>query len=304
MKLINQILQPDNLRAAWEEVAENKGAPGIDRVSIKRWRRNWEERLADLAAAVRANTYQPGRLRRFTIPKKDGSLRQMAILTVTDRVLQRAVLRIVDDFFDKTFLDCSYGYRMGRGLRNAVPAILTLRDRGRRWVLDADIDGCFDSLHHDLLLAYFRETVDDAVVLNLLRQWLKTGLRNPERAVGISLGAVISPLLCNILLHRLDSALVGRGYHPIRYADDFCVFCRSKEEVEAAWQDTGEILAGLKLCLEPAKTAITTFEEGFDFLGIHFYRDTYSFICQEKRVEVKGDFDPHLFYDYVPEGYE
>ncbi len=292
------------MRAAWEEVAEKKGASGIDAVSIRRWRRNWEERLVNLAAAVRANTYKPRRPRRFYVPKPDGSLRQLSILTVTDRVLQRAVLRVVDDHFDRRFLDCSYAYRPGRGLRDAVHTILQYRDAGLKWVLDADIDECFDSLDHGLLMRFVREEIDDPVVLRLIEQWLRAGRRNPERAVGIPLGAVISPLLCNVYLHRLDLALTELGYSPVRYADDFCVFCLSHKEAESAWQDTENILAMLKLRLEPSKTAITHFDEGFDYLGVHFYRDTYSFICENKRIEVKGGFDRWLFYDYVPDGYE
>jgi group II intron reverse transcriptase/maturase len=297
------ILAMENLTAAWEEVASKKGAAGIDEVSIKRWRRNWEERLVNLAAAVRANTYKPRRPRRFYVPKPDGSPRQLSILTVTDRVLQRAVLRVVDDCFDRHFLDCSCGYRQGRGLRDAVQAILDHRDAGRQCVLDGDIDECFDSLDHGLLMEFVQEELDDPIVLRLLEQWLRIGRRDPERAVGIPLGAVISPLLCNVYLHRLDMGLTERGYLPVRYADDFCIFCDSRTEVEAAWRDTERILAGLKLQLEPRKTAITHFDEGFDYLGVHFYRDTYSFLCENKRIEVKGDFDRQLFYDYVPDGY-
>ena len=303
MRLIDRILHSDNLRQAWEEVARKKGAAGIDDVSIKRWRRNWEERLVNLAAAVRTNAYQPRRLRRFYVPKRDGSLRQLSILTMTDRVLQRAVLRVVDDHFDCHFLDCSCAYRQGRGLRDAVRAILHHRDAGRQWVLDADIDECFDSLDHGLLMEFVREELDDPIVLRLMEQWLRIGRRDPERAVGIPLGAVISPLLCNVYLHRLDLGLTGRGYRPVRYADDFCVFCASRTEVEAAWRDTEHILAGLKLQLEPRKTAIAHFDEGFDYLGVHFYRDAYSFLCEDKRIEVKGGFDRQLFYDYAPDGY-
>jgi len=169
MKLINQILSPDNLQAAWEEVEKNKGAPGIDRISIRRWRRNWEERLVNLAQAVRANTYRPSRMRRFTISKKDGSPRQMAILTVDDRVLQRAVLRVVDNYFDQKFLDCSYGYREKRGIRNAIPAILIYQRQGYNWVLDADIDECFPSLDHSVILDGFVEVIDDITVINLVK---------------------------------------------------------------------------------------------------------------------------------------
>ncbi len=304
MRLIDRILQPDNMRAAWEEVAAKKGAAGVDGVSIKRWRRNWEERLVNLAAAVRANTYQPQPLERFTRPKPDGSLRHLANLTVTDKVLQRAVLRVLDDHFDRLFLDCSYGYRQGRGVRDAVPAIIRYRDAGLQWVLDADIDECYDSLDHGLLLEFVGEEVDDPIVMRLIEQWLRVGRRNPEQARGICMGGVISPLLCNVYLHRLDLGLTERGYALVRYADDFCTFSAERIEAETAGQDTEQILAGIRLRLEPGKTAITHFDEGFDFLGVHFYRDTYSFVAAGKRIEVEGDFDSTLFYDYVPEGYE
>jgi group II intron reverse transcriptase/maturase len=303
MRLIDRILQPGNMRAAWEEVAAKKGAAGVDGVSIKRWRRNWEERLVNLAAAVRANTYKPQPLERFTRPKPDGSLRHLANLTVTDKVLQRAALRVLDDHFDRQFLDCSYGYRQGRGVRDAVPAIIRYRDAGLQWVLDADIDECYDSFSHELMLEFVRQEVDDPIVLRLIEQWLRVGRRDPEEARGIPMGAVISPLLCNLYLHRLDVGLTERGYALVRYADDFCAFCAARAEAEAAWRDTEQILGAIRLCLEPHKTAITHFDEGFDYLGVHFYRDTYSFVAAGKRIEVEGDFDSTLFYDYVPEGY-
>lgn len=301
MKWIERILHPDNLRAAWEEVERKKGAAGMDRVSLERWGRNWEERLVVLAGEVRANTYRPRRLRQFTLLKWDGTPRTISILTVTDRVLQRAVLRVVDDAFERGFLDCSYGYRPRRGVRNAVPAILDHREAGRSWVLDADIDNCFPSLKHHLILRYFQQKVDDPLVTSLLKQWMAQGEVSP--GVGISLGAVISPLLCNILLHQLDLHLVEAGYAPVRYADDFCVFCETEAQAEKARKRTAFILKKLGLALEPVKTRLTHFNEGFDFLGVHFYRDTYSFQAQDKKIEVTGAFDPTLFYDYVPEGY-
>jgi group II intron reverse transcriptase/maturase len=301
---IERILQLDNLRLAWEEVAEKQGAPGLDQVSIARWRRNWEERLVELARSVRANTYRPRKPRIFTIPKRDGSSRRISILTVSDRVLQRAVLRVVDDVFDRGFLDCSFGYRLGRGVRSAIPVILAHRAAGRQWVLDADVDDCFGSLDHGLIVERFGQVIDDPLVLRLLRQWLAAGRTSEKSDVGIPLGAVISPLLCNIVLHRLDQDLVQGGFAPVRYADDFCVFCGNQAEAQAALEQTNAALASLKLRLEPAKTGITTFERGFDFLGVHFEDDSYSFTCQKKRIQVRGEFDAHLFYDYVPDGYE
>jgi group II intron reverse transcriptase/maturase len=303
VRWIDQVLDPDNLRLAWEEVAERKGAAGIDRVSIKRWRRNWEERLVELALAVKTNTYTPRRLRRFSIPKKDGTRRQLAILTVTDRVLQRAVLRVVAEVFDRRFYPCSFGYRSGRGVRDAVPLILAYRNEGRQWVLDADIDNCFGSLDLALIRQFFAEEIHDPIVLRLLDQWLAIGDEIGKTETGIALGSVLSPLFCNLVLHRLDYALSGAGFFPVRYADDFCVFCANRAEAENARELARDVLALLHLRLEPAKTRITHFDEGFDFLGVHFHRDAYSFICRKKRVEVKGGFDREVLFDYVPDGY-
>ena len=301
MKWIERVLNPDNLCAAWEDVERKKGSPGIDRVSLKRWGRNWEERLSTLAEEVRANTYRARKLRQFTIPKWDGAPRTISILTVTDRVLQRAVLRVVDDVFERDFSDCSYGYRRGLGVRDAIPAILAHREAGRRWVVDADIDNCFPSLKHYLILRHFQQKVNDPLLSGLLKQWMEQGETSP--GVGISLGAVISPLLCNIVLHQFDVHLTQAGYAPVRYADDFCIFCEARADAEKALKRTAFALKKLRLMLEPTKTTITHFEEGFNFLGVHFHRDTYSFDAEDKKVEVKGAFDPDLFYDYVPNGY-
>jgi CRISPR-associated protein Cas1 len=304
MKWSERVLALDNLRQAWEEVAEKKGAAGIDGVSIKRWRRNWEERLVELQRSVRGNTYRPRKPRCFSIPKPNGGYRQISILTISDRVLQRAVLRVVDDVFDGIFLDCSFGYRAGRGVRTAIPLIVAHRDAGRCWVVDADIDDCFNSLDHDLIVQLFAQVVDDPLLLRLLRQWLQVADSGERRGVGIPLGAVISPLLCNCTLHQLDLALTGAGFCQVRYADDFCVFCASRHAAEEALELARSALRALRLQLEPRKTVISHFDEGFDFLGVHFYRNTYSFNCNKKRIEVKGEFDPSLFYDYIPDGYE
>lgn len=302
MRIINQILAPDNMCSAWEEVAAKHSAAGIDKISVERWRLNWEERLVELAAVVRANTYCPQKLLHYLVPKKGGEFRQLSILTVTDRVMQRAFLRVVDDCFDKTFLDCSYGFRPGRGVRNAIPAILTQREAGRQWVLDADIDDCFANLEHAFILESFKKVVDDPVVLHLLEEWLKQGAS--IHGIGVPLGAVISPLLCNLVLNCLDGGLTAACFNPIRYADDFCVFCENQAVARLAKELVGEILTDIHLRLEPTKTRTTNFEEGFDFLGVHFYRDEYSFLCLQKKIEVKGEFDASLFLDYIPDGYE
>jgi group II intron reverse transcriptase/maturase len=301
-RLIDRILDLDNLRAAWEEVRENKGAAGADHVSLRKWSRTWEERLVTLARSVRANTYEPRPLRRFSLPKKSGGYRHFAIPTVTDRVLQRAVLRVLEVRCERLFLPYSYGYRPGRCVADAVRQVVILRENGYRWVLDADIDDCFDSLDHTLTEAYFNQLVEDPITRRLIRQWLRVGRLDPTIPRGIPLGAVISPLLCNLYLHRLDQRLTDLGYRWVRYADDFCVFCVNKNRARWAKADVAEILQDLRLRLEPRKTHITTFDDGFEYLGVLFEGNAYSYLWKDKRIEVEDGFD-WTFYDYVPDGY-
>jgi len=301
--LARRVLAWENLEDAWERVADNRGAPGVDGVRIARFARNWEENLRRLRRLVWENRYKPSKLRRIAVPKSRGGQRLLSIPTVADRVLQRAVLNVLDDVFERQFLDCSYGYRQGRGLRDAVQAILEHRDRGLVRVLDADIDECFDSLDHELLLGFLAEEVDDPLVMKLLRGWLRVGrrYRNPDR--GIPLGSPISPLCCNVYLHRLDEVLVRNRWALVRYADDFIVCCRTEAQVYQVRGLVKEVLEGMKLRLEPNKTQITSFEEGFDFLGVRFEGDTYSYLWERKRIEVEGPV-PRWLWAYMPEGYE
>jgi group II intron reverse transcriptase/maturase len=301
-RLIYRILHPDNMRLAWEEVADNRGMPGVDNVSIRRFRHNWEERLATLEYEVRTNRYKPSHLRVRRIPKQAGGFRRIAIPTVADRVMQRAVLEILDPLFDREFLTCSYGYRRGRSLHNALPAIIALRDRGYGWVLDADIDAYFDNINHELLFELVAQKVDDPVVMQLIKGWVDIGRPHKSRPAGIPMGACISPLLANIYLHQMDRQLVMGRWNLIRYADDFIVLAQSEAQAHRAKIVVEEILDNLHLTFEPAKTRIASFKEGFDFLGIRFYRDEYSFTWRDKEVIVDGDVN-WLFSHYAPSGY-
>jgi group II intron reverse transcriptase/maturase len=317
-RLIKQILDWSNLVAAWNQVEKAKGAAGSDGVSVKRWGRTWEERLVNLRRAVMSNTYKPAPLERFTRPKRSGGVRRMTNLTVTDKVLQRAALNVLDDIFEAIFLDGSFGYRPGRSLGDAVRTIVKHRDVALEYVLDADIDECFDSLDHGLLRRFLRETIDDSIVLRLVDLWLEQGSRGageqggggdsplppcPSAPKGIPLGAVISPLLCNVYLHRLDEAMFELGHTTVRYADDWVALAETEADIYRAWDDSVLVLEGLRLCLEPSKTWVTNFDRGFEYLGVTFYRDTYSYDWQGKRIEVQGPFDDWLFSQTGPEGY-
>lgn len=300
--LLEQILAPDNLAAAWEAVAANAGMPGVDRVAIGRYARNWEERVITLAEAVRGNRYRPSRLRVRFIPKRDGGVRRISIPTVADRVLQRATLQVLLPRLDRKFLSCSYGYRPKRGVAQAVAAVIRYRDRGLRTVLEADIDDCFGSLDHGLLVDLLSREVSDWRVVQLMRWWLDAGRPAAGAARGIALGMPISPLWANLYLHELDWQLVRNRWSLVRYADDFVIPVTSVRAGEQAREVVEGALAGLKLQLEPAKTRVTSFSDGFEFLGVRFQGDSYSFLWQEKRLTVQGDFDwlwsERMVYEY------
>lgn len=320
-RLLRQIITLANLSQAWEEVVENESGPGVDGVSLEDFARDWEANLIELREAVQGNRYRPAPLLRFTVPKRDGSPRLLGNLTVRDKVLQRAALRVLDDLYDGSFLDCSFAYRPHRSVKEAVERVVQAHLFGRSWVLDADIDDFFHSLDHGLLLRFLREQLSDEPLLALLGTWLKAGRPDPARAVGTPLGAVISPLFSNIYLHYLDlamtgalpvfgspscdlDALSGTDWVYVRYADDFAVLCRSQGQAELALRRVVETLATLRLALEPAKTRITTFAEGFEYLGCYFKDDYFCFQHAGGQIKVMTDADWALFYRHGPEGYQ
>lgn len=301
--MLSQILSWSNLCDAWERVADNRGAPGVDRVSVGRFARHWQQNLQRLREQIHTGRYRPASLRRVAIPKPSGGQRLLQIPTVADRVAQRAVLNVLEPLWEQEFLLCSHGYRRGRGVRTALMDVLRLRTYGQDWVLDADIDDCFASLDHHLLQARLAEKIQDERLLRLIGRWLaqsRSG-RHPDR--GIALGMPLSPLLCNIYLHPFDRTLLRGRWALVRYADDFVICCHSQEHAQQAWDVAANVLGGLKLRLEPTKTRIVSFAQGFDYLGIHFERNRYSFLWQQKRFRIEGPV-PGWLWGYIPEDYK
>ena len=302
MSLLKQATTLHNLSRAWEEVAENKGIPGVDHISIKRWARTREARLHKLAAEVRRGRYKPHKLRRRWIPKKNRrEKRELRIPTVTDRVLQRAVLQVLYPIFEPQFYDGSFGYRPGRGLDDAVQRIIVLRVNEYNHVLDADIDDYFNQVDHALLLEFLRQDLPDQSLMGLIRAWLSVSRPKSGEPRGIPMGSPLSPLLANIYLHRLDQRVDAFGYPFVRYADDFLVFAESRAQARRAYRLVDEKLAELHLRYEPAKTRLTTFDDGFTFVGVWFQGDSYEYEYQNKRIEVHGDEVDWLFSRYGPD---
>lgn len=277
--LIDKVFAPKTLRLAWDKVKRNRGAAGVDGQSIKKFEANAENYLMELKETLEKGQYHPTAVKRVDIPKGDGKTRPLGIPTVKDRVVQTAVKMVVEPIFEHHFLPSSYGFRPGLGCKDALRAVDRLLKQGYTHVVDADIQGYFDNIPHERLMARVEEKISDGRLLGLIRSWLKQDvIQEMERwtpTKGTPQGAVISPLLANIYLHPLDERLKAKGYESVRYADDFVVLCQSPEDAAAALQDVQEWMAENGLTLHPDKTHVGNCMnrgEGFEFLGYRFER--------------------------------
>ncbi len=280
-RLIDKVYAGANLRAAFKRVAANKGAAGVDHVTIKAFARHLEDNLCRLERALGERSYRPQAVRRVWIPKPGRKVkRPLGIPTVRDRVVQAALRQVLEPIFERDFAEHSYGFRPGRGCRDALRRVDALVKAGYRYVVDADLESYFDTIPHDRLLARIREKVSDGGVLSLIEMFLKQGvldgLREWTPTHGSPQGAVISPLLSNVYLDPLDHLMKERGFQMVRYADDFVVMCRTRAEAEAALALVQEWTDGVGLTLHPQKTGIVDVEtDGVDFLGYHFRGKTH-----------------------------
>ena len=278
----------DLMHRAFRNVRKNRGAAGIDKMSIAMFEANLEQNLLALMRDLKTRgAFQALPLRRTYIPKGPGQTRPLGIPAVRDRVAQEVLRHILSPLFERMFHDDSYGFRPGRNCHMAVAKVVELHRLGYTHVLDADIKGFFDNLPHAVIMTALRAEVADGNILDLIEKFLKAGVMEegvfqPTR-LGTPQGGVISPLLANIALNSLDWRLHERGYRFVRYADDFVVLCQTAAQVQEAHALVQQHLTSLGLTLSAEKTKTTQFREGFAFLG--FDISSWSIAMRPKSVE-------------------
>lgn len=277
--LIDKVYDPRNLRSAYGRVYGNQGAAGSDGQSLEGFAARLEAELGKLGTELKESRYQPHPVRRVYIEKMGSKeKRPLGIPAVRDRVVQTALRNVIEPIFEREFAPQSYGFRPGRGCKEALRRVDDLLKAGYNYVVDADIQGYFDSIPHERLMELVRMRISDGRVLTLLESFLSQGVLNELREWepterGTPQGAVISPLLANLYLNPLDLLMQQSGREMVRYADDFIVLCRSRVEAEAALRAIQQWIEAAGLRLHPEKTRLVDLNEakaGFDFLGYHF----------------------------------
>jgi RNA-directed DNA polymerase len=289
-RLFDKVFAERNLLAAFQQVASRDGAAGVDHISVARFERGLPETLWEVADQLKHGTYQPQSIRRVHIPKPGThETRPLGIPTVRDRMVQAAVVNVIEPIFERDFAEQSYGFRPGRGCKDALRRVDELLKAGYVHVVDADLKGYFDSIPHDRLMSRLEEKIADGPrlmsrleekiadgpVLSLIGSFLRAdildGLEEWTPTAGAPQGAVLSPLLSNIYLDPLDHLLARSGHEMVRYADDFVILCRAPEEASRALELVQGWVSENGLILHPTKTkVIDARTEGFDFLGYHF----------------------------------
>lgn len=275
--LKDKICRETALKYGFYKVLRNDGGRGVDGQTIKMFDQNLEANITSLSHKLENNQYEPKPTKRVYIDKPGSAVkRPLGIPTVVQRTVEATFKFALEPIFEKEFLDCSYGFRPQRSTKDALREVAKMLEEGNKIVIDADIKGYFDTIDHTLLMESIKERIADKWVLSYLKRFLKNdimeNLKTWKPTMGSPQGGVLSPLLSNIYLHKLDKRMTDEGFKMIRYADDFVVMCKTIEEATRGLQVIKEVMADLKLTLHPDKTKIVevTKEIGFEFLGYLF----------------------------------
>jgi RNA-directed DNA polymerase len=268
--LLHAAFTRENLQRAFKRVRANKGAAGVDGLDIDQTAKHLITAWPAIREQLLAGTYRPSPVRRVLIPKPEGGERELGIPTVTDRLIQQALLQVLQPILDATFSEHSYGFRPGRRAQGAVLAAQAYVQSGRRVVVDVDLEKFFDRVNHDILIERLSKRIADAGVIRLIRAYLNSGIMSDgvvqERHQGTPQGGPLSPLLANVLLDEVDKELERRGHCFVRYADDANVYVRSRRAGERVMELLRGLYGDLKLSINEAKSAVASVF-GRKFLG-------------------------------------
>lgn len=274
-ELMEEVVRHDNFEAAWKRVKANKGTAGVDGVTVDQLPAYLDGTWERVREQLLAGTYEPAPVRRCEIPKADGTKRQLGIPTVMDRVIQQAVLQVLQPRFDPTFSEHSYGFRPGRSAHDAIRAAERFITEGRTWCVDVDLEKFFDRVNHDVLMGRLAKRIEDPRMLRLIRRYLTAGMMANgvviERNEGTPQGGPLSPLLANVLLDEVDKELEQRGHAFARYADDCNVYVRSERAAQRVMEALRRRYASLRLRVNESKSAVAEVW-GRKFLGYSFKR--------------------------------
>jgi len=275
--LIDKVWRMENLKASWAKVKSNGGSAGIDNLSLSRFERHLEQELTRLCQRLQAGSYRPHAVKRVYIPKMGGGQRPLGIPVISDRIVQGALRQVIEPIFEKTFSPCSYGFRPGRGCKDALREVDRLLKTEYSFVVEVDIQGYFDSIAHQPLMEQVQSRISDGRILTLIEQFLRQPVVDKEQQIhpdcGTPQGGLISPLLANIYLNPLDHLLTQQGYQLVRYADDMVVLCQDAETAHRVLETIQNWMKQAGLTLHPEKTRVVDMrQEGawFDFLGYRF----------------------------------
>ena len=284
MSLIEEILSEENLSEAIKRVKANKGASGIDKMTINQLDAYFYEHKREIIKSIMNKTYKPQPVRRVYIPKSNGKLRPLGIPTVVDRVIQQAIAQRLTPIYENVFSDYSYGFRPNRDCHTAINKVLEYLNEGFEWVIDLDIEKYFDTVNHDKLISILREKVNDSHTLHLIRKFLQAGVMENgvviSSTIGTPQGGPLSPILSNIYLDKFDKELEMRGLHFVRYADDCNIFVRSDVAAERVMKSvTSWLERKLFLKVSATKTKIVR-PTNSNFLGFTFWKSTDGWKCK------------------------
>ena len=284
MSLIEEILSEENLSEAIKRVKANKGASGIDKMTVNQLDAYFYEHKKEIINSIMNKTYKPEPVRRVYIPKSNGKLRPLGIPTVVDRVIQQAIAQRLTPIYENVFSDYSYGFRPNRDCHTAMNKVLEYLNEGFEWVIDLDIEKYFDTVNHDKLISILREKVNDSHTLHLIRKFLQAGVMENgvviSSTIGTPQGGPLSPILSNIYLDKFDKELEMRGLHFVRYADDCNIFVRSDVAAERVMKSvTSWLERKLFLKVSATKTKIVR-PTNSNFLGFTFWKSADGWKCK------------------------